>query len=209
MAALDAYRDLRDAAGEATFHAVLRLAPGAGDARPARLATRRPGRGRARSPRSWRSSREQTEALLARMGEGGLREAFIRALIYIRLPQLAADERGFRMLQKLRDEHATDVTLAEFKSWFRDQFLMVLLDPEQAVRDACPSCSRAARPTRPRLFAAAARRCWRSAGRWSRSRRRGCARGGRDVRRGPCRGRGGPAPRRRLSGAAPAAARRA
>ena len=77
--------------------------------------------------------REQTEALRARMGEGGLREAFIRALIYVRLPQLAADERSFNMLQRLRDEYAKDMTLADFKSKFRDQYMMVLLDPEQAV----------------------------------------------------------------------------
>jgi hypothetical protein len=67
------------------------------------------------------------------MGEGGLREAFIRALIFIRLPQLAADERSFNMLQKLRDEYAKDMTLADFKSGFRNQFMMVLLDPAQAI----------------------------------------------------------------------------
>ena len=41
------------------------------------------------------------------MGQGGLREAFVRAIIYIRLPELAADERGFTVLSKLREEYAS------------------------------------------------------------------------------------------------------
>ena len=132
VASLDAYRDLRDAAGEAAFYAFYgsplvqaMLGLRASDAPP----RPRPGH----EPEELALIREQTEALRARMGEGGLREAFIRALIYIRLPQLAADERSFNMLQRLRDEYAKDMTLADFKSKFRDQFMMVLLDPEQAV----------------------------------------------------------------------------
>ena len=132
VASLDAYRDLRDAAGEAAFYAfygsplvqaMLGLRASEAPPRP------RPGH----EPEELALIREQTEALRARMAEGGLREAFIRALIYIRLPQLAADERSFNMLQRLRDEYAKDMTLADFKSKFRDQYMMVLLDPEQAV----------------------------------------------------------------------------
>ncbi len=132
VAALDAYRDLRDAAGEAAFYgfygsplvqAMLGLR--ASDAPP----RARPGR----EPEELAFVAQHRQALLARMNEGGLREAFIRALIYIRLPQLAADERSFNMLQRLRDEYAKDLTLADFKAKFRDQFMMVLLDPERAV----------------------------------------------------------------------------
>jgi pimeloyl-ACP methyl ester carboxylesterase len=132
VATLDGYRDLRDAAGEAAFHAFYgsplvqaMLGLRASDAPP----RPRPGR----EPEELAFVEEQREALLARMSEGGLREAFIRALIYIRLPQLSADERSFRMLQRLRDEYAQDLSLADFKAAFRDQFMMVLLDPERAI----------------------------------------------------------------------------
>ena len=67
------------------------------------------------------------------MGQGGLREAFVRAMIYVRLPELAADERGFAVLQKVREEHAADLSLAAFKRLVRDQFLMLKLDEARAV----------------------------------------------------------------------------
>ena len=132
VAALDAYRDLRDAAGEAAFHAFygsplvqamlgLRASDGPPRARPGR------------EPEEIAFVREQTEALLARMAEGGLREAFIRALIYVRLPELAADERGFNMLQRLRDEYGSDLKLADFKEKLREQFMLLMLDPKRAV----------------------------------------------------------------------------
>jgi hypothetical protein len=67
------------------------------------------------------------------MDQGSLREAFVRSIIYIRLPELAADERSFAVLSKLRDEHAGDLSLADFKALVRDQFLMLELDEAQAV----------------------------------------------------------------------------
>ena len=54
-------------------------------------------------------------------------------MIYVRLPELAADERGFAVLQKVREEHAADLSLAAFKRLVRDQFLMLKLDEARAV----------------------------------------------------------------------------
>jgi hypothetical protein len=132
VAGLDAWRDLRDAASEASFHAIYgspllqaMLGLKASDAPP----RPRPGQ----EPEELELVREHVEALRRRLGEGGLREAFIRALIYIRLPQLAADERSFNLLQHLRDEYAKDMSLADFKQTVRDQFMMILLDPDAAV----------------------------------------------------------------------------
>ena len=51
------------------------------------------------------------------MDQGGLREAFVRAIIYIRLPELAADERGFTVLSKLREEHASDLSWPTSRRW--------------------------------------------------------------------------------------------
>ena len=132
VAGLDAWRDLHDGACEATFHALYGsplvqaiMGLKASDAPP----RPRPGQ----EPEAAALIREHTAALRRRLGEGGLREAFIRALIYVRLPDLAADERSFNLLQRLRDEHAKDMSLADFKQAFRDQFMMVLLEPEASV----------------------------------------------------------------------------
>ncbi len=67
------------------------------------------------------------------MDKGGPREAAIRALIYIRLSENAADERGFEMLRRIRAEQGAQKTLAEFKQDLREQYLMLLLDERRAM----------------------------------------------------------------------------
>ncbi len=132
VAALDGWRDWRDAAVEATFHATYgspllqaMLGLRASDAPP----RARPGR----EPEQIAFVQHEIADLTARMGQGGPREAFVRAMIYVRLPELAADERGFAVLQKVREEHAADLSLAAFKQLVRDQFLMLKLDEARAV----------------------------------------------------------------------------
>jgi hypothetical protein len=71
--------------------------------------------------------------LRARIGEGGLREAALRAIVYIRLPERVADERAFNLLQRMRAERGGGLGLAAFKELLRDQFLMLVLDPEEAL----------------------------------------------------------------------------
>jgi hypothetical protein len=71
--------------------------------------------------------------LKARIGEGGPREAAIRALMYIRLADGDADERGLALLRRMRDERGIGLALAEFKQIVRDQFFMLLLDEERAL----------------------------------------------------------------------------
>jgi pimeloyl-ACP methyl ester carboxylesterase len=75
----------------------------------------------------------RVEELIWGIGEGGAREAAIRAALYIRLPEGVADERGFHLLQKMRDEAGAGLTLAEFKKVVRDQFFCLLLDQRRAV----------------------------------------------------------------------------
>ncbi len=67
------------------------------------------------------------------MDQGGPREAAIRALIYVRMPARAVDERGFEMLRRIRAEHGAQKTLAEFKQDLRDQYFMLRLDEAKAV----------------------------------------------------------------------------
>ena len=62
-----------------------------------------------------------------------MREAGIRALLYIGLRDAFVDERGFALLRRVRAEHK-GIPLAEFKQKLREQFYMLLLDEEGAVR---------------------------------------------------------------------------
>ena len=132
VAALDGWRDWRDSMVEATFHAT--YGSPVTQALLGLRASEDPPRARpGREPEEIAFVQQRIAELEGRMGQGGLREAFVRAIIYIRLPELAADERGFAVLSKLREEHASDLSLVDFKALVRDQFLMLELDEAQAV----------------------------------------------------------------------------
>ena len=66
---------------------------------------------------------------------GGLCEAAVRALLYIRMPDGVADERGFAALQQIASElpAAKRMGLSRFKEIVRDQFLILRLDEERAI----------------------------------------------------------------------------
>jgi hypothetical protein len=72
------------------------------------------------------------------IAQGGPREAAVRALLYVRIPEGVADERGFRLLEHLRDSAGSGLSLAEFKTMVRDQFFTLLLDERRAV-EAIPA----------------------------------------------------------------------
>ena len=75
----------------------------------------------------------QINELQTRMDRGGPREAAIRAMIYVCMPEKAVDERSFEVLRRIRNEHGAKKTLAEFKQDLREQFLMVRLDENRAI----------------------------------------------------------------------------
>jgi hypothetical protein len=62
-------------------------------------------------------------------------EAAVRALLYVRLPEGSADERGFAALKQISAElpAAKRVGLARFKQIVREQYLSLLLDAERAI----------------------------------------------------------------------------
>ena len=62
----------------------------------------------------------------------------IRALLYIRMPEGVADERGFRLLEHMREDAGSGLSLADFKTMVRDQFFMLLLDEQRAI-EAMPA----------------------------------------------------------------------
>ena len=134
---LNLYRDIRDQFSEALFHsiygspAVQALAGLKASEIPPR---RRPGVDTMHRVFVARRADE----LKRNIGDGGPREAAIRAALYIRMPEGVVDERGFRLLQQLRDEAGAGLTLAAFKTLVREQFFSLLIDEQGAV-EAIPA----------------------------------------------------------------------
>jgi hypothetical protein len=63
-----------------------------------------------------------------------LREAGIRALLYVGSVRSMVDERSLEALRRLRQaDESARMTLAEFKMLVREQFFMLLLDREAAL----------------------------------------------------------------------------
>src|SRR3954454_2463166 len=130
--ALDSWRDSQEALSEATFLAVygspaLQAAVGV-------------------DPQSSPSRRQEMSAvhremlqkriaeLKSRIGEGGVREAAIRGLLYVGSARGMADERSLEALRNVRrKDTGTRLTLTEFKMLVREQFFMLLLDQEGAL----------------------------------------------------------------------------
>ncbi|HME83879.1 MAG TPA: DUF3141 domain-containing protein, partial [Roseiarcus sp.] len=94
-----------------------------------------------------RAAAELHSTLEHRFETGGAGEGALRALIYIRRPDGTVDERGFRMLKIIRDSRKVNkrLTVAQFKTMLRDQYQLVLLDEERAVR-ALPKLLRPGEP---------------------------------------------------------------
>ena len=134
VAALDAWRDARDRAAERTFFAIygsptLQSAVGIDPASTQPL--RRP----AKDPLHQELIDKQVAELKARMPAGGVREATIRALLYVGRARGAVDERGFEIVRRIRRElpGSAVLPLPEFKALVRDQFYMLLIDEDAAL----------------------------------------------------------------------------
>jgi hypothetical protein len=67
--------------------------------------------------------------------QGSLIEAAVRALIYVRLPEGRVDERGFAALKQISAElpAAKRIGVVRFKEIVKEQYLILLLDAEQAI----------------------------------------------------------------------------
>jgi hypothetical protein len=78
---------------------------------------------------------DRVAELRSKMNSGGLREALIRAAIYIGMPRGNVDERGFETIRRVRlaarEERA--LSLSKFKATVREQFFMLLIDADAAV----------------------------------------------------------------------------
>jgi len=133
---LDVWRAWRDKTQEQVFLAaygspVLQAAVGLqATAEPPR---RYPGE----QPETLAFIRARIAELKAGMGEGGLREASIRALAYVGRGY-GIDERQLAVLRRIRARHREGLSLQEFKRILREQSLMLLID-ESAALAALPS----------------------------------------------------------------------
>ena len=92
-------------------------------------------------PRKPGKSLLHRELLQARIAElkshifkGGLQECVIRGLLYVGMARGKVDERGTHALRQVRlNEGAQQMTLAEFKAMAREQFLLLLLEPDATL----------------------------------------------------------------------------
>lgn len=129
---LDSWRDSQEALSEAIFLNVygspaLQAAVGIN---PESATSRH----RAMSAEHRALLEKRTAELKSRIAEGGLREAALRALLYVGSARGMVDERSVEALRQVRRDHAGDrLTLPEFKALVREQFFMLLLDREGAL----------------------------------------------------------------------------
>jgi pimeloyl-ACP methyl ester carboxylesterase len=74
--------------------------------------------------------------LVQRFEAGGVTEAVVRALIYVRGLDSGVDERGFALMKAIRTERppAERIGFARFKELLREQALLMRLDPRRAVQ---------------------------------------------------------------------------
>jgi hypothetical protein len=81
------------------------------------------------------AAKQAAAHLEQQIDQGGLMEAAVRALIYVRLPEGKVDERGFAALKQISAElpAAKRADFARFKEIVKEQYLILLLDPERAI----------------------------------------------------------------------------
>ncbi|MGZ3289689.1 MAG: DUF3141 domain-containing protein, partial [Xanthobacteraceae bacterium] len=130
--ALDGWRESQEKLSESIFLAVygspaLQAAVGID---PAVARPRRPGK----SPLHAELRNKRIAELKSLITKGGLQECTIRGLVYVGMARGFVDERGVAALRRIRlTEESSRLTLAEFKAMAREQFFLLLLDPEATL----------------------------------------------------------------------------
>jgi len=133
VAALDMWAAMRDSATEWTFlntygSPALQAAVGIdpADSGPMRKA--------AKNPLHRELLDTRIAELKSRITKGGLREATVRALIYVGMARGGVDERGIEAIRGIRlVQEGPRLTLPQFKAMVREQYFMLIVDPEAAL----------------------------------------------------------------------------
>jgi hypothetical protein len=139
VAALDAWRDARDAWTEKMFFAIYG-SPALQAALGTQPAAGRSGQQAAKSALHRELARSRIAELKSRIGAGGMRAAVVRALLYAGMGRNAVDERGFETIRRIRraQEDMPALPLSEFKALVREQFYLLLIDEDTSL-SAIPS----------------------------------------------------------------------
>jgi hypothetical protein len=134
VTAFDAWRDATEKFSEQAFLSIygspaLQRAMGVdpdSDERPRRAG---------KNPLHRQFVEQRIAELKARMSEGGLREALVRATLYVGMARQSVDERGFETIRRIRlaKSETSRLTLAQFKQLVREQFFMLLIDQDAAL----------------------------------------------------------------------------
>ena len=77
--------------------------------------------------------KSRLDELRNKIDKGGPREAIIRSIVYVRLPEFTPDERAFEMLNRIRKTYASDMSLPELKNLIREQFFTITIDEKMAI----------------------------------------------------------------------------
>jgi hypothetical protein len=139
IASLDAWRDWRDSMIEQSFlwiygSPALQAAVGVDPSAPV-SEQKAP-----KSPFHQQLLGARITELKSRIPVGGLREAVIRSTLWIGMGRGSVDERGFELVRRIRaaQRDMPALSLADFKALVREQFLMLLIDPEAALSTIPP-----------------------------------------------------------------------
>jgi pimeloyl-ACP methyl ester carboxylesterase len=135
VSALDSYREGIEAAAERTFLAVYgspALQAIAGIDPTLSKPLRRAGV----SPLHQQFIQTRMAELRSRLAEGGLRECLVRSILYVAMARTSVDERGFELVRRIRtaQQRVAPLSIAEFKSLVREQYFMLLIDEDAALK---------------------------------------------------------------------------
>ncbi len=136
---LDLWRDARDAWIERTFFSIYG-SPTVQAIAGINPASAQPARKAGKNWLHHQLLQAKINELRSRMAVGGIREAVVRSMLYVGMARGAVDERGFEMVRRIRStEHGMPrLSLPAFKALIREQFLMLLVDPDASLA-AIPS----------------------------------------------------------------------
>jgi hypothetical protein len=152
VSSLDQWRDSQESLSEAMFLSIygspaLQAAVGVD---PQSEISRR----REMDPKHREFLQARIAELKSKIGSGGLREAGIRALLYVGSARGMVDERSLEALRHIRrTDESSRLSLAEFKMLVREQFFMLLIDREAALA-AIPNLLPDSKGERRKAFAA-------------------------------------------------------
>ena len=134
---LDAWRDMAERLSESAFLSTygspfLQAAVG--------IDPKDGGRRRAgKDPLHYQLVEQRIAELKSRVSDGGLREATVRALLYVGMTRGAVDERAFETIRRIRQsKDLAPLPISGFKELVREQFFMLLIDQIAAI-SAIPS----------------------------------------------------------------------